>query len=227
MPARAQATVSAARARTGPPELVCLQCTANLAPHEFSHGVAAFGARPCGCRRAAQRYGSVGAEDDLRGVAEDQRRLVLATRSTAAVLGVDHALAAEWALSQPELDARWLIVAASAHGSLTRLVPTMSAMAMAIELARFTVKEGANDRLLAGRGAMIQALRARFPGCLAAYLTREDDGGWLDIVLWRSRREAEEAAREVNSVPECAAWFEHIATSGGLRHVDVVDAWST
>jgi heme-degrading monooxygenase HmoA len=99
-------------------------------------------------------------------------------------------------------------------------------MGMAIELARFTVKEGAEDRLIAGRAEMVEALHRRFPGCLAAYLTREDDGTWLDIVLWRHREEAEQAAREVSAVPECVAWFEHIAVSGGLRHVEVVDAWS-
>jgi hypothetical protein len=60
-------------------------------------------------------------------------------------------------------------------------------MAMAIELARFTVDDDAVDPLVAGRPAMVQALKKRFPGCLAAYLTREDDGSWLDIVLWRSR----------------------------------------
>jgi hypothetical protein len=97
---------------------------------------------------------------------------------------------------------------------------------MTIELARFRVHDGAESQLLAERPAMVDALRRRFPGCLAAYLTREDDGWWLDVVLWRSRAEAEEAAREVNSVPECAAWFRHIAESGGLRHVEVVAAWT-
>ena len=32
---------------------------------------------------------------------------------------------------------------------------------------------------MAGRPAMVRALAGRFP---AAYLTREDDGSWLDIV---------------------------------------------
>ena len=73
---------------------------------------------------------------------------------------------------------------------------------------------------------MIEALRKRFPGCLAAYLTKEDDSSWLDVLVWRSRDEAEEAAREVMNVPECAAWFRHIGESGGLRHVEVVDAWT-
>lgn len=59
---------------------------------------------------------------------------------------------------------------------------------------------------MAERPAMVEALRRRFPGCLAAYLSR-DDGGWLDVVLWRSRA-------------QCAAWFRHIAASGGLRHVE-------
>jgi hypothetical protein len=99
-------------------------------------------------------------------------------------------------------------------------------MTMAIELARFNVHDDARSKLVAERPTMIKALHRRFPACLASFLTRDDDGSWLDIVLWRSRDEAEQAAREVESVPECAAWFRHIASSGGLRHVEVVDAWS-
>jgi hypothetical protein len=98
-------------------------------------------------------------------------------------------------------------------------------MTMTIELARFTVDDDAAAQAVAERPAMLLALRERFPGCLAAYLTREDDGSWLDIVLWRSRAEAEDAARLISSVPACAAWFRHIAKSGGLRHVEVVNAW--
>jgi quinol monooxygenase YgiN len=98
-------------------------------------------------------------------------------------------------------------------------------MTMTIELARFKVDDSAVEQLVAERPAMVEAMRRRFPGCLAAYLTREDDGGWLDVVVWRSRAEAEEAARSIDSVPECAAWFRHISASQGLRHVEVVDAW--
>jgi hypothetical protein len=143
-------------------------------------------------------------------------------------------------------------------------------MTMVIELARFTIHDGAEERLLAERPAMIDALRRRFPACLAAYLSsvqrprsarrsractrclpslrcsarslrsrrlrcslspdtggplEEDDGGWLDVLLWRGRAEAEEAARLVDSVPECREWFRHIAKSGGLRHVRVMNSW--
>ena len=97
-------------------------------------------------------------------------------------------------------------------------------MTMVIELARFTIHDGAEEKLLAERPAMIEALRRRFPACLAAYLTKEDDGSWLDVLLWRGRAEAEEAARLVDTVPECREWFRHIAKSGGLRHVQVMDS---
>lgn len=97
-------------------------------------------------------------------------------------------------------------------------------MTTVIELARFTIHDGAEEQLLAERPAMIDALRRRFPACLAAYLTKEDDGSWLDVLLWRDRAEAEEAARLVDTVPECREWFRHIAKSGGLRHVRVMDS---
>ena len=96
---------------------------------------------------------------------------------------------------------------------------------MAMEFARFTVREGAEAKLIADRPAMLAALRKRFPACLAAYLTRADDGWWVDVLLWRTRAAAEEAAQLINTVPECAAWFEHIAESGGLRHAEVLHAW--
>jgi hypothetical protein len=96
---------------------------------------------------------------------------------------------------------------------------------MVIELAGFTIHPDAEATLLAERPAMITALRQRFPACLAAFLTREDDGSWLDVLLWRSREEAEEAAKLIDTVSECAKWFRHIAESGGLRHVEVKDSW--
>ena len=78
--------------------------------------------------------------------------------------------------------------------------------------------------------AVVAALRQAFPGALATWLTRQDDGTWLDIILWRSREEAEQAARHVHEVPEAEHWFRHIARSDGLRHVAVlhgVSAWGS
>jgi hypothetical protein len=94
-------------------------------------------------------------------------------------------------------------------------------MNLTFELAHFVVREGEEEALLAERPAMGRALRETFPDALAAWLTREDDGSWLDVVLWRSREAAEDAARRIDQVAEVKDWFRHIAESSGLRHVEV------
>jgi hypothetical protein len=95
-------------------------------------------------------------------------------------------------------------------------------MALTFELAQFVVRDGEEDALLAERPAMVRALREAFPAALAAWLTRQDDGSWLDVILWQSREAAEEAARRIDEVGEARAWFRHIARSHGLRHVEVI-----
>jgi hypothetical protein len=94
-------------------------------------------------------------------------------------------------------------------------------MTLALELAAFTVSEGAEPELLAERPEMLAALRQAFPAALASWLTRQDDGSWLDVILWRSRQEAEEAARRIQQVPEAKRWFRYIAESKGVRHGEV------
>jgi hypothetical protein len=96
-------------------------------------------------------------------------------------------------------------------------------MKPAFEFAAFTVQDGDEAAMLAERPAMIEALRQAFPGLLAAWLTKRDDGAWLDVILWRTRAEAETAAEHVDDVPVARAWFRHISASHGLQHVDVVD----
>jgi hypothetical protein len=71
------------------------------------------------------------------------------------------------------------------EGGRSSLTATMvRRMTMTIELARFTVDDDAVPALMAGRPAIVRALAVRFLGCPAAYLTREYDGSWLDIVPW-------------------------------------------
>jgi len=36
---------------------------------------------------------------------------------------------------------------------------------------------------------MIAALRRAFPGLVSSWLTRREDGSWLDVILWRSRED--------------------------------------
>jgi hypothetical protein len=94
-------------------------------------------------------------------------------------------------------------------------------MDQVFEFASFTVRNGHEAALLAERPTMIDALRANFAGVLAAWLTRRDDGSWLDVILWRSRAEAQAAAEQINTVPAATAWFAHIEESQGVHHVAV------
>ena len=94
-------------------------------------------------------------------------------------------------------------------------------MALTFELATFTVREGEEASLVAERPQMITALREAFPGAVGAWLAKRDDGSWVDVILWRSREDAEHAAKHVDGVPAAKAWFRHIAESRGLQHVEV------
>jgi hypothetical protein len=71
---------------------------------------------------------------------------------------------------------------------------------------------------------MIAALRRALPGLVSSWLTRRDDGSWLDVILWRSREHAEYSARHVTEIPEAVAWFGHIAESRGIEHLAVLSA---
>jgi hypothetical protein len=95
-------------------------------------------------------------------------------------------------------------------------------VALTFELAQFVVREGEEEELLAERPGMVRALREAFPAALAAWLTKQDDGSWLDVILWQSREAAEEAAGRIDEVAEARSWFRHIAESHGVRHAEVV-----
>jgi hypothetical protein len=94
-------------------------------------------------------------------------------------------------------------------------------MSLTLELVAFTVRSEDERSLVGERPAMVGALQRAFPGALAAWLCKQDDGSWLDVILWRSREEAEDAASRINDVPEARRWFGHITESQGVRHVDV------
>jgi Antibiotic biosynthesis monooxygenase len=97
----------------------------------------------------------------------------------------------------------------------------MSTDMPSFEIAAFTVRPENEEALLRERPEMIAALKRAYPGALAAWLTRDESGRWLDIILWRSRDEAEQAARELDQIPEARRWFRHIADTEELRHLEV------
>jgi hypothetical protein len=42
------------------------------------------------------------------------------------------------------------------------------------------------------------------------------------VILWRSREDAEDAAKHVTEVLEAAAWFTHIDETHGIEHLTVL-----
>jgi hypothetical protein len=95
-------------------------------------------------------------------------------------------------------------------------------MTQVIEHASFTVLDGHEQALLNERQMMIGALRRAFPGLVSAWLTRREDGSWLDVILWENREAAEYSAEHVTEIPEAVAWFAHIDKSQGIEHLEVL-----
>jgi hypothetical protein len=95
-------------------------------------------------------------------------------------------------------------------------------MPLVYEHAAFTVRDGHAQALLDERPAMIAALRRDFPGLVSSWLTRREDGTWLDVILWRSREDAEYPARHVTELPEAVAWLGHIGEARGIEHLAIL-----
>jgi hypothetical protein len=71
---------------------------------------------------------------------------------------------------------------------------------------------------------MVAALRERFAGFESLRLVRLDERTWLDVVIWASRAQADEAAAMVGDVPECRAAFAYIKEVVSVEHAEVVFA---
>ncbi|GIF16852.1 hypothetical protein FHX34_1021112 [Actinoplanes teichomyceticus] len=94
----------------------------------------------------------------------------------------------------------------------------------AMELARFTVDPQDVDAMLAARPAMLAALRERFSGFESLRLVRLDERTWLDVVIWASRAQADEAAALVGDVAACRNAFAYIKEVVSMEHAEVVFA---
>lgn len=91
----------------------------------------------------------------------------------------------------------------------------------AMELVRFRVDPVDAEAMLAARPAMLEALGQRFAGFVSLRLVRLDEWTWLDVVQWRSRAEADEAAKLVGEIPECAAAFAAIKEMVSMEHGEI------
>lgn len=92
----------------------------------------------------------------------------------------------------------------------------------ALELARYTVKDGEVDEFLESWERAVRAIRGAFPGLETAALARIDETTFIDFWRWDTRPHAEAAARGAPSVAEAAAMFGHIAQVLTMEHAQIV-----
>ncbi len=90
-----------------------------------------------------------------------------------------------------------------------------------LEIMHFRVDPDRVGALLAGREEALEALRAEFPGLMAAQLAQVGGDQWVDVVLWESREQAEAAFEKAMSVPGFARWCENVAEAGTCEHATV------
>lgn len=96
-------------------------------------------------------------------------------------------------------------------------------MSDVIELAKFTVEPDDEERFLAARPGMVEAVKTRFPGLKELHLARLDDGAWIDVIFWESREDAQAAAAEAESLADVRNWLQHVAEDVSMEHGVLVD----
>ena len=79
-----------------------------------------------------------------------------------------------------------------------------------VELACFRVHPMHMPTLVNRAGALLHALRRRFPGLRKLQVARMADGSWLQLSFWDSREHAEAAANEVFDTPEMGYWLAQV-----------------
>ncbi len=94
-------------------------------------------------------------------------------------------------------------------------------MADVLEVARFKVKVGEEERMLETRPAMEAALERECAGFVSLVLSRDGDT-WVDVVRWESREQALAAMEKVMNLPECQAMFALIDEVVSMEHLEVV-----
>jgi len=65
-----------------------------------------------------------------------------------------------------------------------------------MELVTFKVFDDAEPGFIAANARVNDWLKQQ-PGFVARHLARKSDGSWVDVVLWESRADAEDAARRM------------------------------
>jgi len=76
-----------------------------------------------------------------------------------------------------------------------------------IRVVRFAADPADTELLLTRRAALIDAVRAAYPGLAETRLVRLGDDRWADVWRWNSAADAQAATEGAPALPETAAAF--------------------
>ena len=79
-----------------------------------------------------------------------------------------------------------------------------------LELASFRAHPSHVPTLVQRGGALLYALRRRYPGLRKMLVAKVGDGSWLQLSFWDSREHAEAAASEVFDTPEMGDFLAQV-----------------
>jgi hypothetical protein len=79
-----------------------------------------------------------------------------------------------------------------------------------LELACFRAHPNHVPTLVDRAGALLFALRRRFPGLRKMHVAEVGDGSWLQLSFWDSREHAEAAASELFDMPEMGDFLAQV-----------------
>ena len=99
-----------------------------------------------------------------------------------------------------------------------------------IEMARITLGAGKTEAdLVAASNAFQSAFLAEQPGFIRRELIKTEDGGYADLVHWRSMADAHAIMDKVSSSTACLAYFAVMEMSGdmtaGVAHYEVLASY--
>jgi heme-degrading monooxygenase HmoA len=81
---------------------------------------------------------------------------------------------------------------------------------LTVEIVQFELIDGVEEiEFLQDADSMIPELKSQ-PGFIKRALLKSPDGQWMDIVHWNSLSEAQQAAENVLSLPNCLNYFRKL-----------------
>lgn len=77
-------------------------------------------------------------------------------------------------------------------------------MSNVIEVVMYQLRPEVTDEQMLALSTLVQGWLTTQPGYIRRELAKNEEGRWLDLVHWRTMREAKQAAEQINQQPFAA-----------------------